>query len=101
LAAQAAGATALIIANNAAGIQPPGGVDPTITIPVLGITQADGNTIKANLGAGVNITLNLDPAQLAGADAAGRPLMFAPNPFQSGSSVSHYDVTLTPNALME
>jgi hypothetical protein len=27
--------------------------------------------------------------------------MYAPNPFQSGSSVSHYDVSLTPNALME
>jgi hypothetical protein len=27
--------------------------------------------------------------------------MFSPNPFQSGSSVSHYDVSLTPNALME
>jgi hypothetical protein len=38
---------------------------------------------------------------LAGADTSGRPLMYTPNPFQGGSSVSHWDVTLSPNALME
>jgi hypothetical protein len=27
--------------------------------------------------------------------------MYAPNPFEGGSSVSHWDVSLTPNALME
>jgi hypothetical protein len=100
-AAQAAGAIAVIIANNATGPLTPGGADPSITIPVVGITQADGNTLKANLGAGVTVTLGLDPVLLAGADNSGRPLMYAPNPFQGGSSVSHWDVTLTPNALME
>ena len=99
--AQAAGAIGLIIANNVAGALSPGGSDPTITIPVVGITQADGATLKANLGAGVNVTLGLDPAQLAGADNLNHPFMYAPNPFQSGSSVSHWDVSLTPNALME
>ena len=101
-AAQAAGAIALLIANNAAGIQPPGGSDPTITIPVVGISQADGASIKTALLSGpVNITLDLDPVALAGANAAGKPLMYTPNPFQSGSSVSHWDVTATPNLLME
>lgn len=99
--AQAAGAIALLIANNTTGIQPPGGSDPSITIPVIGISQAEGNAIKANLAGGVNVTVGTDPAQVAGVDAGGRPLMFAPNPFQSGSSVSHYDVSLSPNALME
>jgi hypothetical protein len=28
-------------------------------------------------------------------------LLYTPNPFQSGSSVSHFDVTCTPNLLME
>jgi len=28
-------------------------------------------------------------------------LMYAPNPFQSGSSVSHFDVSAFPNQLME
>ena len=101
LAAQAAGATALLIANNVAGLQPPGGVDPSLTIPCVGISQADGNTIKANLLGGVNVTINLDSVLLAGADNTGRPLMYAPSPFVGGSSVSHYDVSLTPNALME
>ena len=100
--AQAAGAIAVIIANNAAGPAPAlGGADPTITIPVISVSQADGATLKANLGAGVNVTMDLDPVLLAGADNTGRPLMFAPNPFQSGSSVSHWDVSATPNLLME
>jgi len=38
---------------------------------------------------------------LAGADASGRPLMFAPNPVQQGSSVSHWDSSELPNQLME
>ncbi len=99
--AQAAGAIGLLIANNAAGGLSPGGSDPSITIPVVGISQADGVSIKANLGGGVNVTIGLDPSQLAGADNLNHPFMYAPNPFQSGSSVSHWDVSLTPNALME
>ncbi len=102
LAAQNGGAIAVLIANNAAsGLPPMGGSDPSVVIPSVGISQADGNTIKANLGTGVNVTLDQDPVLLAGADDTGYPKMYAPNPFQSGSSVSHYDVSLTPNALME
>jgi hypothetical protein len=101
-AAQAAGATGLIVANNvAAGLPGMGGTDPSITIPCVGISQADGNLIKANLAGGVNVTMILDPALKAGADANNRVLMYAPNPFASGSSVSHFDITLAPNALME
>jgi hypothetical protein len=99
-AAQAAGAIGVIMVNNVAGPLAPGGADPAITIPVIGITQADGATLKANL-VGLNVTLTLDPTLLAGADASGRPLVYTPNPFQGGSSVSHWDVTMTPNALME
>ena len=29
------------------------------------------------------------------------PMMFTPNPFQSGSSVSHWDTSVSPNLLME
>ena len=88
--------------NNAAGLPGMGGTDPTIVIPAIGITQADGNAIKAALlGGPVNVTMGLDPILKAGADNSGRPLMYAPNPFQSGSSVSHFDVSATPNALME
>lgn len=102
LAVQALGATGLIVVNNAAtGLPPMGGTDPSVTIPCIGISMADGDAIKANLGAGVNVTMSLNPALKAGADANGRPLMYAPSPFAAGSSVSHWDVTLSPNALME
>ena len=101
-AAQSAGAIALLISNNAAtGLPPMGGTDPSITIPCVGITQAAGAAIEANLGGGVNVTIGLNPLLLAGADDSGRPLMYSPNPYQSGSSVSHWDVSLSPNALME
>lgn len=42
------------------------------------------------------------PALLSnGRDALGRVRLFAPDPVQQGSSVSHFDVTATPNLLME
>jgi methionine-rich copper-binding protein CopC len=50
--AQAAGAAAMIVANNEPG--PPfnmGGNDPSITIPSVMISQDDGNTIKGGLPA--------------------------------------------------
>ena len=46
-------------------------------------------------------TVGIDLSQLQGADPTGHVLLFAPNPFQSGSSVSHYDVSAFPNQLME
>jgi PA domain-containing protein/flagellar hook capping protein FlgD len=100
-AAQSVGAIAVIIANNVAGLLSPGGTDATITIPVIGISLADGNTIRAQLGSGVNATLKLDNTQLAGADPQGRVLLYAPNPLEQGSSISHWDVTAFPNLLME
>jgi hypothetical protein len=100
--AQNAGAIGVIIVNNAAGALAPGGSDPTITIPSVGITLADGNTLKAAIAGGpTSVTLRLNPTLLAGAHPSGRVRMFAPNPFQGGSSVSHYDVSATPNLLME
>jgi subtilisin family serine protease len=57
--AQDAGATGVIVANNAAGTVTMGGTDPTITILSASITQADGNAIKAQLAGGVNATLRV------------------------------------------
>jgi Zn-dependent metalloprotease len=55
--AQANGAAGILIANNAAGAPPGlGGVDPTVTIPVLSVSQADGAALKANLPANVTMT---------------------------------------------
>ena len=103
--AQAAGAIAVLVADNVAGGPPAGlgGTDPTVAIPSVRITLADGNAIKARLaqGAVVNITLALDVSQLAGADAAHRPQLFATNPVQPGSSISHWDSIAFRNQLME
>ena len=101
--AQNAGALALIVTDNVDGNPPPGlgGTDPTITIPTVRITKADGDRIKANLGAGVSVTLRLDPTRLAGADANGRVLLYATDPIIPGSSISHWDPSATPDLLME
>ena len=101
--AQNAGAIAVVVADNAAGSPPAGlgGADPTIVIPSVRITLADGNTIKAQLGVGVTVQLTLDLSRLAGADGAGRVLMNAPNPVQPGSSISHWDPIASRNQLME
>ncbi len=100
---QDAGAIGLIVADNAAGAPPAGmaGVDPTVVIPSVRITLPDGNTIKAQLGGGVNATLSVDTTVFAGADSAGRALMNAPNPVQPGSSISHWDPIAFRNQLME
>lgn len=101
--AQAAGAIAMIVADNVEGSPPAGlgGSDPTITIPSARVTLADGTAIKANLAAGVNGSLHVDLTQLAGADRTGRALMNATDPIQSGSSISHWDPVASPNLLME
>lgn len=57
LAAQAAGAVGVIIANNVAGIFAMGGTG-AVTIPVSMISQADGNTLKTELLGGI-VTANL------------------------------------------
>jgi hypothetical protein len=101
--AQDAGAVGVIIVDNVSSSTPPGmgGSDSTITIPAVSITMAGGNTIKAQLGSGVNATLQTDPSSTAGADSSGHPLLYTPNPIVSGSSVSHWDTSETPNQLME
>lgn len=111
--AQNAGAIGVIIANNAAGAAPGlGGTDPTITIPTISVSQADGAKLRAAITASIPYgmrgkvgyatgSLSTDPTRRAGADALGRPLLYTPNPLVSGSSVSHWDVSATPNLLME
>lgn len=58
--AQVNGAIGVIVANHAIGGNgAPGmaGVDPTITVPVLSVGNADGELIRAQLGGTVNATL--------------------------------------------
>jgi PA domain len=106
--AQNAGARGVLISDNViAGITGLGGSDASITIPTVRITLAAGNSIREQLkrrsrtSSGVTAGIARVGTQLTGADALGRLLMFAPNPFQGGSSVSHFDTSATPNLLME
>lgn len=102
------GAIAMIVVDNAPGpVTGLGGADPTVTIPAVRVSQADGNAIRAQLQrrsrtrSGVTASLGVNPARLAGADAQHRILMYAPNPVEPGSSVSHYSTAAKPNQLME
>jgi len=106
---QNAGAIGVIIVDNVAGTPPPGlgGTDPTVTIPSVRVTLADGNAFKAVLAtrsrthSGMFANIGVNPLVFHGADAFNRVWMYAPNPFQGGSSVSHWDISATPNLLME
>ncbi|MFS2002260.1 PA domain-containing protein [Duganella sp. CT11-25] len=106
---QDAGAIGAVVVDNVASAPPPGlgGAEPRIVIPAVRITLADGIALKAAIArrtrthSGMYATLGVNLAVRAGADAMGRVLMYAPNPNQPGSSVSHYDTSATPNQLME
>ena len=107
--AQDGGAIGAIIVNNVAGSPPPGmaGVDPTIAIPAVMITQADGLLFKgflkfrSRLHSGMFGGIGADFTIRQGADAAARALLYTPNPYVPGSSVSHFDTSAFPNLLME
>jgi len=100
--AQQAGATAVVIANDRDGTDmlqlagSPGG--ELVTIPVVMIGENDGNLIRPELP-GVNLTL--DVLAISGTHSAGYPLLHAPNQVDGGSSISHWDASALPNALME
>lgn len=105
---QDAGGIAMVVADNAPG-EPAalGGTDPSITIPAVRITQADGARLKARLAtrsrsqSGVFANLGVDPGRSAGMGAAGMVMMYSPVEYQPGSSVSHFSTEGRPNLLME
>lgn len=100
--AQNAGALAVVIADNVDNSIPPlGGTDATVTIPVIGVTKADGATIRAALSSTVTANMFLDGNVLSGADSSGHPRLYVPASFTGGSSIYHFDTSATPNLLME
>lgn len=106
--AQNAGAIGVIVADNAPGaVAGMGGADPSITIPSVRVTQADGAAIAASLSkangnsAGTIGKFELSKTLLAGTDSLQRITMYTPNPYQPGSSVSHFNTTAKRNQLME
>jgi hypothetical protein len=102
--AQAAGAVAVLIADNVLSLPPPGlgGADPTITIPSGRISQPDAANIRANLAGGVRVRMLVDNRVVAGTDRVqGKVMLAAFNPVIPGSSISHYEAVASPNQLME
>jgi hypothetical protein len=102
--AQNAGAAAVLIADNVAGSPPdvlPGG-DSTITIPSGRITMADGASFKTALMSGsVTVSLRADKTRLQGADSQHRAMLYTPSPNDPGSSANHWDLSATPDLLLE
>jgi hypothetical protein len=103
--AQNAGAIAVIIANNVFEATPHamGGTDTTITIPAVGVTQDDGNKIRAALAGTVSARIFADTTKLAGTSSTGNNavLLYAPGTVESGSTLYHWDTSAFPNLLME
>ena len=105
--AQSAGATAVIIYNNAANVNgaPPGmAADPLagpVTVTTVSVTRADGLSVLAQPPTSVSARLATDLTIRAGADTLGRARLYMPFPVVPGSSGSHYDSAASRNLLME
>lgn len=100
--AEAAGAIGVIIANNQPGDSPIGlGGSGAVGIPTVSVTLDGGAFLRAYPDTNVTIGAAASDGSLAGADAFGLVKLYAPFPVQPGSSVAHFDVTATPNVLME
>lgn len=104
---QNAGAIAVIIGNVATSGSPNATVtmadDPTLTatIPAVNLTLNDANAVRAAISGTINSAIAPVPGVLGGADALGYARLYAPTTLVAGSTFSHYDVSATPNALME
>ena len=92
-----------MVVNNVAGGPPPdlGGTDPTIVIPAVRVMLEDGVLLKKLAGSNAVASLGLDMERLRGAAKGNRVLLYTPNPYAPGSSISHWDTSALRNLLME
>lgn len=99
--AQAAGATAVVVVDkpdDPVPVLPPADDAGTpIAIPLVQISQDAGHALLAHAD-GLSMALRILPA---GTDPSGNVLLYAPGTLRVGSSFAHFDVSLSPNALME
>lgn len=106
-AAQSAGAVAALLVRDSPYDLPPLPLETTeqiepIALPLLTLAANDARAIQLAMSRGtLNAQLSSDMTQHLGTDSEGRPLMFASNPVNGGSSVSHVEPVLRPNQLME
>jgi len=101
--AEAAGASALLVANTRAGAAViMEGAAAESQIPAVSLTQDQGDLLQSAVQrADVRATLKLSPDRLVGADRNGFVQLYAPDPVEPGSSFAHIDPSATPNLLME
>jgi hypothetical protein len=96
--AEAAGAIGVIIANNQPGDTPIGlGGSGAVGIPTVSATLDGGAFLRFFPDTNVTIGALASDGSLSGTDAFGLVKLYAPFPVQPGSSVSHFDVSATPN----
>src|SRR5690606_9453510 len=87
--AEAAGASAVIVADNVDIATPPGlGGDGNVTIPTVSVTLSGGQLLRTFPGTEVDIGAAASDGSLAGTDSMGRVKLYAPAVIAPGSSVS-------------
>lgn len=101
---QALGAIGAIIANDVPkdALRPRSGGRwrTLITIPVITVTQEVGAALRSDKPV-VAAGFVVDKSQFYGLDERGRVKLFTPAQFIFGSSFSHIDLEMSPDALME
>lgn len=103
LNAQNHGAIGVILANNVPKdvLRATGGLlGRQVKIPVITVTQEVGAALRTGAGAVVS-GFSRDANRFYGLDKSGSLRLYTPPTFQLGSSFSHVDTDMTPNALME
>jgi MYXO-CTERM domain-containing protein len=104
--ATSAGAIAVLLTDGN-GFSPPSSVElrpsdlvqlPS-SIPAAAISLSDGQALQS--AGNVTITLGADKTRLTGADAMGRPYLYASDPVRPGSTVSHWDPLARPDLIQE
>jgi hypothetical protein len=100
--AEAAGASAVIVADNVDIATPPGlGGSGAVGITAVSVTLSGGQLLRTFPETAVDIGAAASDGSLAGTDNSGRLKLYAPAVIAPGSSVSHYDTSAFPNLLME
>ncbi|MNM35052.1 Aminopeptidase YwaD precursor [compost metagenome] len=103
LNAQNHGAVAVIIANNVDDLLPGVGgglVGSQIRIPVIGVSRAAGAAMRGD-AAVIAAGVVSDPDRFYGLDGGMRMRLYTPSTYEGGSTFSHVDSDMSPNALME
>lgn len=102
-----AGASAVLIVD-AQGVLPPktfyvppdDEIAELIDVPVLVVSEENGAALRAGINGGLTVTLSANNDQLVGADAQGRPYLYAEDP-PTTSAISHWGTFARPDLVME